>query len=264
MWATCPDTHTREVSAVIRIRYAELSCGLHVRTEAAAGQVTIWLQRGLSGSERRAALRRVRRSSRMGLGPDLPKAQLARALAADRLRTGAGSVVAVVRTHPALLTPLIVTVLAVGGYLFVASAPLRQHPELAGPGDRHSASFGDNPPSAISPAPPGGGGRGSAPGRGQHRPGPGHGPRPGEAPSPQPGPSSPPSQAPSPGPSPTPPGAHSHGSAPGQAHGHAYGWRHHHGPLDDHSVANGDGVALGEALQPPAPPGPRTLAGTSR
>lgn len=249
---------------MIRICYAELPCGLHVRTEAVDGQVTIWLQQGLSASERRAALRRVRRSSRMGLGPDLPKAPLTRALAADRLRTSAGSLVAVFRTHPALLTPLIITVLALGGYLFVASAPLRQHPELAGPGDRPPASFGEEPLPGIGPGPPGGGGRRSAPGgaeRSQHRSRPGHDPRPGGAPSPGPSPV-PPGEGPSPGPAPSPPGVPSHGGAPGHGHGHAWGWHHHHGRFHDHGAGNGDGLALGEA--PPAPPGPGTLAGTGR
>jgi hypothetical protein len=144
---------------VIRIRYAELPSGLHVRTEALDGQVTIWLQQGLTAAERRAALRRVRRSSRMGVGPDLPRRPYARALSADRLRTAAGGLLGAVRTHPALLTPLIVACLAVAGYLFVASAPLRAHPMLAAAGDGLPAvPGGAADPSGLGLDPPAGGG----------------------------------------------------------------------------------------------------------
>jgi hypothetical protein len=86
---------------VIRIRYLDLSAGLHAA--AAAGRTTtVYLRPGLTTPQRRAALRRLRQESRIGCGPRLPAARLALAIMADRIGTAARQVAAVVRLHPAV------------------------------------------------------------------------------------------------------------------------------------------------------------------
>jgi hypothetical protein len=106
---------------VIRIRYLDLSAGLHGR--AAAGRTTtIYLRPGLTAPQRRGALRRLRQESRVGCGPRLPAAQLALAIMADRTRMATRQLIAVVRLHPAaaLAIPLAG---ATAGLLLVTVAP---------------------------------------------------------------------------------------------------------------------------------------------
>ena len=57
---------------MIKIRYADLPGGLHVRVEARGKDTIIYLLPGLTVAQRRAALRRARSSARMGHGPRLP------------------------------------------------------------------------------------------------------------------------------------------------------------------------------------------------
>ena len=113
--------------AVIRICNEDFSAGthdgtgLHGRTERGARGVTIYLLPGLTTGERRAALRRLRQEASRGLGPPLPRSQLAVALGLDRVRTAARIAKAIVRLHPAVtLLPgvLVVALLA----LFVAAS----------------------------------------------------------------------------------------------------------------------------------------------
>jgi hypothetical protein len=73
-------------SAVIRIRYRELSPGLHAMAEVTGRNTIIYLMPGLTAAQRRAALRRLRHEARMGRGCRLAGAQVAAALAADRVR----------------------------------------------------------------------------------------------------------------------------------------------------------------------------------
>ena len=78
---------------MIKIRYRdpnELSPGLHAEAERHGRCTTVYLLSGLTAQERRAALRRLRLSARMGYCPPLPAAQLTLALFADRVRTSAG------------------------------------------------------------------------------------------------------------------------------------------------------------------------------
>ncbi len=89
---------------MIKIRYRdsnELSPGLHAAAERRGRSTTVYLLSGLTTQERRAALRRLRLSARMGHCPRLPAAQLALALLADRIRTTVGQAGAVFRLHPA-------------------------------------------------------------------------------------------------------------------------------------------------------------------
>lgn len=128
---------------MICIRYRDLSAGLHGKAECAGRSTTVYLVPGLTRAQQNAALRRLRQESRMGCGPRLSAAQLARAVVADRIRTGLGQMLAVIRLHPALtvLPTLLVVTLA---WMFVASMPA--HPTL--PSSQGPAAVS---PGAISP-----------------------------------------------------------------------------------------------------------------
>ena len=95
---------------VIRIRYKDLSPGLHGKAERGARGTTVYLLPGLTWGQRSAALRRLRQEASRGCGPALPGPDLAVALAADRFRVGVRNTAAVVRLHPA--GSLLPTVLA--------------------------------------------------------------------------------------------------------------------------------------------------------
>ena len=112
---------------MIRICYEDFSAGthdgngLHGRSERGARGATIHLLPGLTAGERRAVLRRLRQEASRGLGPPLPRPQLAVALGFDRVRMAARMAKAVVRLHPAVtLLPgvFVVALLA----LFVAAS----------------------------------------------------------------------------------------------------------------------------------------------
>jgi hypothetical protein len=107
---------------MIKIRYRdsnELSPGLHAAAERHGRSTTVYLLPGLTAQERRAALRRLRLSARMGYCPRLPAAQLAFALLADRIRTTIGQAGAVFRMHPAGST-VPVMVVSAGAIAFLA------------------------------------------------------------------------------------------------------------------------------------------------
>ena len=95
---------------MIRIRYKDLSPGLHGKAERGARGTTVYLLPGLTWGQRTAALRRLRQEASRGCGPALPGPDLAVALAADRFRVGVRNTAAVVRLHPA--GSLLPTVLA--------------------------------------------------------------------------------------------------------------------------------------------------------
>jgi hypothetical protein len=86
---------------MIRVRYKELSPGLHGQTECSGRGTTVYLLPGLTVRQRKAALRRLRQEASRGFGPELPRPDLAVALAADRFRVGVRNTAAVVRLHPA-------------------------------------------------------------------------------------------------------------------------------------------------------------------
>jgi hypothetical protein len=107
---------------VIKIRYRdadELSPGLHAAAVPQGRNTIVFLLPGLTAAERRAALRRLRLSARMGYCPPLPPAQLALALAADRIRTTVGQFGTLVRSHPAGST-VPVMVISAGAIAFLA------------------------------------------------------------------------------------------------------------------------------------------------
>jgi hypothetical protein len=86
---------------VIRIRYKDLSCGLHGSAERSARRTTVYLVPGLTARQRKAALRRLRQEASRGCGPALPLSQLMVALGADKVRQSLGRTAAVVWLHPA-------------------------------------------------------------------------------------------------------------------------------------------------------------------
>jgi hypothetical protein len=139
---------------MIKIRYRdpnELSPGLHAEAERSGRCTTVYLLSGLTKRERRAALRRLRLSARMGYCPSLPAPQLALALFKDRIRTGAGQTGAVFRLHPAGST-VPVMVLSGGAIAFlllstVSIRVLHQRP----PGEPAAAG---TPPIAMASALP--------------------------------------------------------------------------------------------------------------
>jgi hypothetical protein len=77
---------------VIRIRYEDLSAGLHAkavrsgRHRYGGAHTTVYLLPGLTGTQRKAALRRLRREASRGYGPPVPLPQLMAALGADKTR----------------------------------------------------------------------------------------------------------------------------------------------------------------------------------
>ena len=147
---------------LIKIRYAELPAGIHVRTEQAGGHTVIYLLPGLTATDRRAALRRARSSARIGHGPPLPPAGLARAIAADWLRTIFRNGLAAFRAHPAIFVPPMIVVLSAAvAYLLLTSFTIRIQSPSAGPSQSGSAlapnaaaapgRSGGSTPSALAP-----------------------------------------------------------------------------------------------------------------
>src|ERR1700692_783935 len=117
---------------MIKIRYRdpnELSPGLHAAAECHGRGTTVYLLSGLTAAQRRAALRRLRLSARMGYCPRLPAAQLVLALVADRIRTGAGRAGAVFRSHPAGSTvPVMVVSAGAIAFLLFSTVSIRVLP----------------------------------------------------------------------------------------------------------------------------------------
>jgi hypothetical protein len=109
---------------MVKIRYAELPAGLHVTAEADRLDTVVYLQPGLTTGQRRAALIRVRSSARMGQGPTLSGIAMARALAADRVRTTTRIGAAAMRRRPMLLLPVIVMVASAVVFVLMSSAPM--------------------------------------------------------------------------------------------------------------------------------------------
>jgi hypothetical protein len=107
---------------MIKIRYRdpnELSPGLHAAVECRGRSTTVYLLAGLSGAERRAALRRLRMAARRGYGPRLPAPQMALAHLGDRIRTTLVQAGSVLRLHPAGST-VPVMLLSAGAVAFLA------------------------------------------------------------------------------------------------------------------------------------------------
>ncbi len=202
---------------MIRIRYADLPAGLHIRAVARGKDTIIYLLPGLTATQRQAALRRARTSGRMGQGPRLPVVGVAGAMMVDRLRATVRNAAAAMRAHPAIFVPPMMIILAAAvAYVLLVSVSIKIH-------GSHATAQGGAPIAAAAVPPPGrpgspGSRSGSFPGSsGQpQRPAPiqaggghratGSSPSPSPAPSADPSPSASRSPAPvaSPSPSATP------------------------------------------------------------
>jgi hypothetical protein len=195
---------------LIKIRYAELPAGLHVRTQSDGRSTVIYLAPGLTPPERRAALIRARRSASMGYGPALPSGGIAFAVTRDRVMSTLRNGAVAFRAHPLLLLPpVIIVVAATLVYIMTAAVTLNiRPPQATGPGSQlgvapagagpsraGSGSPADSPPGSGQPGP---GTSSAAPGGGRHGQ---HGHHP--SPSPRPSSSSPAPGSPSPSPSPS-------------------------------------------------------------
>lgn len=120
---------------MIRVRYQDhLSPGLNGKAEQGARGTTVYLVPGLTGRQRRDALRRLRQEASRGCGPALPGADLTVALAADRFRVGLRNTAAVIRQHPAgSLLPTAIAGLLMTMFVFASvSARMAQAPGAPG------------------------------------------------------------------------------------------------------------------------------------
>jgi hypothetical protein len=143
---------------MIKIRYHdphELSPGLHAAAERHGRSTTVYLLPGLNAAQRRAALRRLKISARRGYDPRLPAAQLAVALAADRVRTTVGRAGAVFRSHPAGSTvPVMVVSAGAIAFLALSAVSIRViHPAPRGPGQAFSGAVGPAASASAGPGP---------------------------------------------------------------------------------------------------------------
>jgi hypothetical protein len=120
---------------VIKIRYADLPAGLHIRAVPRGRDTIIYLLPGLTAAQRQAALRRARSSARMGQGPPLPTASVLGAVMVDRMRTTLRNGAAAMRGHPAILVPpLVIVMTAAVAYVLLVSVHIRIHdPQASGP-----------------------------------------------------------------------------------------------------------------------------------
>jgi hypothetical protein len=128
--------------SLIKIRYADLPAGLHVRAAADGRHTIVYLLPGLTRAERRAALLRIRRSAELGHGPRLPAGGVAAAAARDRAAATARNGAAAFRAHPLLLLPpvlivasatLVYVMLSAVSIRFPAAAPGAPAPARAAP-----------------------------------------------------------------------------------------------------------------------------------
>jgi hypothetical protein len=137
---------------VIKIRYADLPAGLHIRAVARGKDTLIYLLPGLTAAQRQAALRRARSSARMGQGPRLPVAGVLGAVMVDRMRTTVRNGAAAMRGHPAIFVPpLVIVTTAAVAYVLLVSVNLRIH-------ERQASGPGQGTPVPAAVAPPGSGG----------------------------------------------------------------------------------------------------------
>jgi hypothetical protein len=133
---------------VIKIRYADLPGGLYARAEVRGRDTVIYLLPGLTAAQRRTALQRVRSSARLGKGPRLPAAGLARARVADWVRIRARAAVAALHLRPLAAAPSIVIILATVFLVLWTPLSVRVSPPAA---TRPRPSL-HNPP-AVTPGP---------------------------------------------------------------------------------------------------------------
>jgi hypothetical protein len=190
--------------SLIKIRYADLPPGLHVRAAANGRHTIIYLRPGLTHAERRAALLRARRSASMGQGPSLPPGRVAAAVARDRITATTRNGAAAFRAHPLLLLPpVLIVASATLAFVMLSAVSITFRPSTPGAAPRPAPSqardqAGLGPSGRYQGVPqvPGGGpwpGSGSVPGSGSGSAGapPGSGPGRSGSAAPSPGSSGP-------------------------------------------------------------------------
>src|ERR1700761_2059389 len=148
---TCQCIHVVRGWLVIKIVYRDLSPGLHASAQVSGRHTIISLLPGLTLHQRRAALRRIRHSGRMGHGPRVPAMGLALAVGRDRIKATARTGAAVVRLHPAGST-LPVVLLSAAAVVFVLMATVSIH-VLPGPKSDQSPVIGGVTPGPASSGP---------------------------------------------------------------------------------------------------------------
>lgn len=137
---------------MIKIRYADLPEGLHVRIEARGQRAVIYLRPGLSGAQRREALRKVRRTARLAAGPRLSGSGITLAAAMDTAKSTARNGTAAVRCHPAgslFLTALLAS--AVVCYMLFVSVSIQLIPAPPAAGGRPAVRVGGSPSPQARP-----------------------------------------------------------------------------------------------------------------
>jgi hypothetical protein len=142
---------------VIKIRYADLPEGLHVRIEAHGQRAVIYLRPGLSGAQRREALRKVRRTARLATGPRLSASGVALAAARDTAKSTVRNGSAAVRCHPAgslFLTAFLAS--AVVCYMLFVSVSIQLIPAPPDAGGRPAVRVGGTPSPRGGPRRPAG------------------------------------------------------------------------------------------------------------
>jgi hypothetical protein len=198
---------------VVKIRYGDLPGGLHVRAVARGKHTVIYLLPGLTLDQRRAALRRVRSTARMGQGPQISAGGLTCAVIADRILTTARNVVGAMRLHPAMFVPLIVILLSAAvAFFLLSSVSIRiRSPQASAPetllGPPIAAAAAPRNGGHVDPDQPGGPSAGHSPTSTPTRPGGRPSPSPSRSASPSPSPDPVPTgsvQPPGPGPGPSP------------------------------------------------------------
>jgi len=132
---------------MIKIRYAVLDPGVHVKAEQAGRDTIVCLLPGLTSGERRAALSSACGNGRMGLGPYLPPAGLRAAVARDQAAATLRNGTAAFRVHPLVMVPLVLLVTAGTVAFVMLSAAVIRFPQGA-PGEPPVAG-----PSAAAVAP---------------------------------------------------------------------------------------------------------------
>jgi hypothetical protein len=117
---------------VIKIRYSDLSAGLHASAKSEGKHTVIYLVPGLSSADRRSAIDRLRASARFGHGPPLPAIPLAMALIADRITVTGRNAIAAARLHPTgVAIPVIALAIGSVAYVLLVTVSLHIGPPAA-------------------------------------------------------------------------------------------------------------------------------------
>ena len=153
---------------MIKIRYADLPHGLHADVRTCGKRPVIYMLPGLSAAQRRDALGRLIRTSRLGHGPRLRPSGVAFAVARDVAKSTGCNGLAAIRCHPAgsaVLAALVAAVVVC--YALFVTVTVRFSPRPAGPpaaagpaasaardtaGPRRSPGAGARAPAVTPPA----------------------------------------------------------------------------------------------------------------